>query len=88
MRAFGWLADHAVLGTVLLPGTAFVELASWAGSQLGWGEVEELTLEAPLVLPEQGGVQVQVRVGGPDARRAPGQSACIPGRGNETGTTA
>ncbi|MFH8371863.1 type I polyketide synthase, partial [Streptomyces sp. NPDC018031] len=37
-----------------------------AGGQLGCGRVEELTLQAPLVLPDQGGVQVQVRVGGPD----------------------
>ncbi|WP_442973923.1 hypothetical protein, partial [Saccharothrix sp. ST-888] len=30
-----WLADHAVMGTVLLPGTAFVELALRAGDQAG-----------------------------------------------------
>ncbi|MEY9943063.1 SDR family NAD(P)-dependent oxidoreductase [Kitasatospora sp. GAS1066B] len=61
-----WLADHAVGEVVLLPGTAFVELAIRAGDQLGCDLVEELTLEAPLVLPERGGVQVQVAVGGPD----------------------
>ncbi|MET1071168.1 MAG: type I polyketide synthase [Umezawaea sp.] len=62
-----WLADHAVAGTVLLPGTAFVELAVRAGDEVGCPVVEELTLAAPLVLPEHGGVQVQVVVGGPDA---------------------
>jgi acyl carrier protein len=51
---------------VLLPGTAFVELAIRAGDQVGCGLLEELTLEAPLVLPERGGVQVQVSVGAPD----------------------
>ncbi|MFF4607979.1 type I polyketide synthase, partial [Streptomyces sp. NPDC001339] len=61
-----WLADHAVRGTVLLPGTAFVELAVRAGDQVGCGLVEELTLEAPLVLPERGGVVLQVTVGAPD----------------------
>ena len=61
-----WLADHAVFGSVLLPGTAFVELAVYAGDQVGCGLVEELTLQTPLVLPEQGGVQVQVWVGDPD----------------------
>ncbi|MFI9273485.1 SDR family NAD(P)-dependent oxidoreductase [Kitasatospora sp. NPDC052896] len=61
-----WLADHAVAETVLLPGTAFVELAIRAGDQVGCGLLEELTLEAPLVLPERGGVQVQVSVGAPD----------------------
>ncbi|MFG2905899.1 type I polyketide synthase [Kitasatospora sp. NPDC048286] len=62
-----WLADHAVAGTVILPGTAFVELAVRAGDQAGCDVLEELTLEAPLVLPVQGGVAVQVVVGSPDA---------------------
>nr|WP_269671616.1 SDR family NAD(P)-dependent oxidoreductase [Streptomyces pactum] len=62
----GWLADHAVWGSVLVPGTGLVELALRAGGEVGCGRVEELTLQAPLVLPEVGGVQVQVRVGGPD----------------------
>ncbi|MFE7486560.1 type I polyketide synthase [Kitasatospora sp. NPDC057541] len=61
-----WLADHVVLGTVLLPGTAFVELAIRAGDQVGCGLLEELTLEAPLLLPDHGGVVVQVSVGPPD----------------------
>ncbi|RLV10397.1 polyketide synthase [Streptomyces griseocarneus] len=62
-----WLADHAVAGSVLLPGTAFVELAIRAGDQVGCDLLEELTLEAPLVLPEDGGVQLQLSVGAPDA---------------------
>ncbi|MEJ2856223.1 MULTISPECIES: SDR family NAD(P)-dependent oxidoreductase [unclassified Saccharothrix] len=53
-----WLADHAVGDVVLLPGAALVEMAAHAG-----GRVEELTLEAPLVLPDKGGVQVRVTVG-------------------------
>ncbi|MEV6979266.1 type I polyketide synthase, partial [Kitasatospora sp. NPDC093806] len=61
-----WLADHTVLGSVLLPGTGFVELVLRAGDQVGCGVLEELTLEAPLVLPERGGVQLQVVVGAPD----------------------
>ncbi|MYX60519.1 SDR family NAD(P)-dependent oxidoreductase, partial [Streptomyces sp. SID8382] len=61
-----WLADHAVMGTVLLPGTAFVELAVRAGEQAGCDLVEELTLEAPLILPERGGVRLQIAVGAPD----------------------
>ncbi|WFB09506.1 SDR family NAD(P)-dependent oxidoreductase [Streptomyces sp. LX-29] len=62
-----WLADHAVMGSVLLPGTAFVELAIRAGDQVGCDLLEELTLEAPLVLPEDGGVRLQLSVGAPDA---------------------
>ena len=61
-----WLADHAVLGTVLLPGTAFVELALTAGHQVACDLLDDLTLEAPLALTSHGAVRVQVRVGGPD----------------------
>ncbi|MFI0781010.1 SDR family NAD(P)-dependent oxidoreductase, partial [Streptomyces sp. NPDC021212] len=61
-----WLADHTIMGRILLPGTAFVELAIRAGDEVGSGRVEELTLAAPLVLPERGAVQIQVRVGAAD----------------------
>ncbi|MEV6124758.1 type I polyketide synthase, partial [Streptomyces sp. NPDC052077] len=61
-----WLAEHEVLGAVLLPGTAFVEFAVRAGDHLGCDNLAELTLQAPLVLPEQGGVLVQVAVGPDD----------------------
>ncbi|WP_432123355.1 SDR family NAD(P)-dependent oxidoreductase [Streptomyces sp. S1] len=64
LRTHPWLADHAVFGTVLLPGTAFVELATQAGDRVGCDTVEELTLAAPLVLPEHGAVQFQVTVTG------------------------
>jgi NADPH:quinone reductase-like Zn-dependent oxidoreductase len=62
VAALPWLADHVVLGRILLPGTAFVELALRAGEQAGFPSVAELTLEAPLVLPERGAVQIQVSV--------------------------
>ncbi|MFD9128052.1 type I polyketide synthase, partial [Kitasatospora sp. NPDC059571] len=62
-----WLADHAVMGTVLLPGTAFVELAVRAGDHVGAPHLAELTLQAPLVLPEHGAVQIQLAVGESDA---------------------
>ncbi|MFC9236291.1 type I polyketide synthase [Streptomyces decoyicus] len=61
-----WLAEHCVAGSVLLPGTAFLELAVRAGDQVGCGTVEELTMQAPLVLPERGAVQLQVAVGSAD----------------------
>ncbi len=64
LRTHPWLADHAVFGTVLLPGTAFVELATQAGDRVGCDTVEELTLAAPLVLPEHGAVQLQITVTG------------------------
>ncbi|MFE6165411.1 SDR family NAD(P)-dependent oxidoreductase, partial [Streptomyces sp. NPDC056486] len=66
VQSHPWLADYVVQGSVLLPGAAFVELAVRAGDQVGCDLVEELTLEAPLVLPESGSVRVQVWVGAAD----------------------
>ncbi|WP_344572684.1 type I polyketide synthase, partial [Winogradskya humida] len=67
LRAQPWLADHTVGGTVLLPGTGFVELVVRAGDQVGCGLLEELTLQAPLVVPADGsGVQIQVVLGAAD----------------------
>ncbi|MFE3938376.1 acyltransferase domain-containing protein, partial [Streptomyces goshikiensis] len=61
-----WLGDHRVMGAALLPGTAFVELALQAGEHVGCDLVDELTLEAPLVLPEHGGVQLRLSVAAAD----------------------
>ncbi len=74
-----WLADHVVAGRVLLPGTAFADLVVRAGDEAGCGAVEELILEAPLVIPGHGkgadgngvrgqhaGVRIQVTVGSAD----------------------
>ncbi|WP_435841905.1 SDR family NAD(P)-dependent oxidoreductase [Streptomyces fragilis] len=66
-RSLGWLADHAVGDAVLLPGTALLEFAVQAAQAAGGNRVDELTLEAPLLLPEQGAVRVQVTVEAADA---------------------
>ncbi|WP_329222052.1 SDR family NAD(P)-dependent oxidoreductase [Streptomyces sp. NBC_01485] len=66
VRSHPWLADHDILGSILLPGTAFLELAIRAGDQVGCGQVDELTLEAPLVLPDDATVHLQLWVGAPD----------------------
>ncbi|MEV0186605.1 SDR family NAD(P)-dependent oxidoreductase [Streptomyces sp. NPDC050625] len=55
-----WLADHGVLGSVVLPGTALVEFALRAGAAVGRPTLAGLTIEAPLPLGD--GVDVQVRV--------------------------
>ncbi|MGV9264029.1 alpha/beta fold hydrolase, partial [Kitasatospora sp. NPDC003701] len=62
-----WLADHTVLGAVVMPSAGFLELAVRAGDQVGAALVEELTLEAPLVLEKGAGVRLQVLVSEPDA---------------------
>ncbi|MFE6894399.1 type I polyketide synthase [Streptomyces sp. NPDC057694] len=64
--AQSWLGDHAVGGVTLIPGTALVELALRAGDEVGCGRLDDLTLEAPLILPPESTVQVQVAVGAPD----------------------
>ncbi|HEV3361047.1 MAG TPA: SDR family NAD(P)-dependent oxidoreductase [Pseudonocardiaceae bacterium] len=66
LDALPWLADHAVGDEVVLPGTAILELALRAGEQVGAEWVDELVLEAPLVLPADAPVQVQLTVGAVD----------------------
>ncbi|MFD5405597.1 SDR family NAD(P)-dependent oxidoreductase [Streptomyces griseorubiginosus] len=63
VSAHAWLADHAKSGTVLVPGTGLVELAVRAGERIGADTLEELVLEAPMVLGERTGVEVRVLVG-------------------------
>ncbi|MEV6214041.1 SDR family NAD(P)-dependent oxidoreductase [Nocardia sp. NPDC051833] len=65
-RTHPWLADHAVLDTVLFPGTGFVELALQAGAEVGCPTLAELILRAPLTLPDPAGVAVRVVVGAED----------------------
>jgi candicidin polyketide synthase FscB len=57
-----WLADHVAMGSVLLPGTAFLELALSTAARVGCDAVAELVIEAPLVLEEGRAVQLQVAV--------------------------
>ncbi|MFF9581401.1 SDR family NAD(P)-dependent oxidoreductase [Streptomyces achromogenes] len=66
-----WLADHRVGGRLLFPGTGHLELALRAGDQVGCGDLAELTLHAPLVLPDHGAVQLQVTVGPPEGDTRP-----------------
>jgi malonyl CoA-acyl carrier protein transacylase len=66
-----WLNDHRVGGQLLFPGTGYLELALRAGDQVGCGDIVELTLQAPLVLPEHGAVQLQVVVGAPEGEHHP-----------------
>ncbi|WP_432040680.1 SDR family NAD(P)-dependent oxidoreductase, partial [Streptomyces cucumeris] len=61
-----WTRDHAVLGTVLVPGTALVDMALTAGRELGCAALDDLVLQAPLVLTGTDGVRVQLTVGPAD----------------------
>jgi len=50
---------------VIVPGSGLVELAVRAGDEAGCSMLDELVIEAPLVVPETGNVRVQVALGGP-----------------------
>ncbi|WP_425572939.1 type I polyketide synthase [Streptomyces blastmyceticus] len=70
LRTHPWLADHAISGTAVVPGSAFVELALRAGEAVDCDRLEQLTLDAPLLPPAQGGVRLQVTVASADATGA------------------
>ena len=65
LTAQPWLGDHVVAGVALVPGTTFVEMALYAGSQIGCEVLRELVMESPLVLDEQRGVELQVVIDEP-----------------------
>ncbi|HEY4974025.1 MAG TPA: polyketide synthase dehydratase domain-containing protein, partial [Steroidobacteraceae bacterium] len=73
----GWLRDHAVFGTVLLPGTGLLELGFAAARAVGLTVVSQLTLVAPLVLPQEGAVRLQVQVDGAGAGKEGGRGLSI-----------
>ncbi|WP_340556930.1 type I polyketide synthase [Streptomyces sp. GSL17-111] len=77
-----WLADHTVGGRIVVPGTALVELARWAGAATGCVRVAELTLHAPVELtvpgsgapaepgrPAERALRLHLAAPGPDGRR-------------------
>ncbi|WP_406289346.1 type I polyketide synthase [Embleya sp. NBC_00896] len=66
LRTHDWLADHAVFGAVVVPATAYLDLALSVGDFVGCAAIEELSLEVPLILPGSGDVQVRVVVGAAD----------------------
>ncbi|WP_339134628.1 SDR family NAD(P)-dependent oxidoreductase [Streptomyces sp. f51] len=65
-RTHGWLADHSVFDTVVVPATACLDLALAAGAHAGCGTVEELTLAVPLILPDTGDLRIRLVVGAAD----------------------
>ena len=66
-----WLADHTVLGEVVLPAAAQVELALAAAARAAARRDRAARARAALVLPEAGAVQLRAGVGEPlgDGRR-------------------
>ncbi|MER7415156.1 beta-ketoacyl synthase N-terminal-like domain-containing protein, partial [Streptomyces cacaoi] len=67
LRTHPWLADHTVRGRSVAPGTAILETVLRAADSVGCDRIDELSLETPVFLPEDGGaLRVQVVVTGPE----------------------
>ncbi len=67
LRTHSWLADHRVHGVCVVPSAALVELAVRAGDEVGATLLDEFTVTAPLAVPDDRAVQLQVAVGAADA---------------------
>ncbi|MGY6650653.1 SDR family NAD(P)-dependent oxidoreductase [Amycolatopsis sp. TRM77291] len=85
-RSRPWLADHAMLDTVLFPGTAWIELVTRAAEEAGCARIDDLTLTAPLVVPERGGVSLSVVVRAADETGTRAVAAYSQGDEDETWT--
>ncbi|TDE16936.1 SDR family NAD(P)-dependent oxidoreductase, partial [Actinomadura sp. 6K520] len=57
-----WLNDHAITDSVLIPGSALIEMALHAGTHTDTPHIEELTLENPLIIPDQGPLHLQITI--------------------------
>ena len=66
LRTHPWLIGHTLLGRVIVPGTGYVEMAIEAGNQVGCDYLEEMVLETPLVVPDEGACNVRFVMGAPD----------------------
>ena len=58
--AHRWTADHVISGRILLPATAFLELALRAGQQVAHTHLSELVIHTPLILTD--GMTTDVRI--------------------------
>ncbi|WP_433200626.1 type I polyketide synthase [Nocardia sp. CA-107356] len=67
LRTHPWIADHTTYGVVLVPSAALMEMLLVAGRRIGCDAVDELTLEAPILPPADGDVELQVLVREPDS---------------------
>nr|AXL06580.1 polyketide synthase [uncultured bacterium] len=63
LRSYPWLTDH------LVPNAALVELAIRLGDLAATPVLDELTVDAPVTLPQRGSRSIQAVVGEPDDTR-------------------
>ncbi|UUU39570.1 type I polyketide synthase [Streptomyces sp. NBC_00162] len=69
LRSHPWLVDHLVSDAVVVPNAALVELSIRLGDLAATPVLDELTVDAPVVLPQRGSRSIQVNVGEPDGTR-------------------
>ncbi|WSQ06577.1 AMP-binding protein [Streptomyces sp. NBC_01231] len=70
--AHAWVSRHDMGGPAVVPDSVLVDMAITAGDQVGFGRLETLSPQDPLVLPESEAVQLRVTV------EAPGRNGCRP----------
>jgi acyl transferase domain-containing protein len=68
LASHAWLTDHTLFGRVVLPSSAWLEMALSIAEQLELSAVDQLVVEKPLALLASGAVQLQVSVAEPDAQ--------------------
>ena len=61
-----WLLDHVIDGKVLLPGSAFIEMAARVAADCQTNRVDELIITTPLELSPDASVRIQTIVTEPD----------------------
>ncbi|MGW5449685.1 SDR family NAD(P)-dependent oxidoreductase, partial [Streptomyces asiaticus] len=69
LRSHPWLEDHLVSDAVLVPNAALVELSIRLGDLAAAPNLDELTVDTPVVLPRRGSRSIQAVVGEPDQAR-------------------
>ncbi|MDT0310428.1 SDR family NAD(P)-dependent oxidoreductase, partial [Streptomyces sp. DSM 44917] len=62
LREHEWLGDHVILGRVVVPGTALIDMVLRAAEEVGCDRIEEVTFLRPLLVPEKAAVGLQVTV--------------------------
>lgn len=67
----GWISQHMIAGSPLLPGAALMEWVLRAADEVGCAVVDELTLREPVFIPGSRTLHIQVLVDAPgdDGRR-------------------
>ncbi|MFC8907003.1 SDR family NAD(P)-dependent oxidoreductase, partial [Micromonospora sp. NPDC057140] len=64
-RSFPWVTGDRADGGTVVPATALLDVVVRAGDETGTPGIAHLSIDAPIVLPAHGALDVRVTVGGP-----------------------